>query len=449
MAGWAKLETILYDEITERGEEGCITDGFKEKVKACENDHGKLMEVYRELMSLKVDKGCPYNEPNELDDILALSEGNTENSGFKGNDGELNDRLYGAWLGRSIGCIIGKPFEWYPFISGRDGKEGWEYIKDWLIGADSYPLDYYPPENSKIKREDLNIIFPASCKENVKFIESDDDLRYTVVGLLMSEKYGNKFTPKEVAQMWLETLPAGLTFTSELQTYINTLNCELEDGKEKLEYCRTYLNPYREWIGAQIRADHYGYANAGYPLEAAKTAFNDASYTHTKNGIYGAMFIAATIAAAFTEKDLEKCIDIGLSVVPKTSRLYNEVKTAVKTAKKVTSPEELYHELWKQLGHYYWGHTINNAAAVAAVTVFANGDFKKAVTMAVANGWDTDCNGATVGSIMGAYLGEKALPEDLKKPLNNTLYSLIPGFHPIAVSECAKRSAVVFHKLHG
>ena len=57
-------------------------------------------------------------------------------------------------------------------------------------------------------------------------------------------------------------------------------------------------NPYREWIGAQIRADICGYVPRP-PGAAAKLAFRDASLSHTANGIYGAMWSAALVAAAF------------------------------------------------------------------------------------------------------------------------------------------------------
>jgi ADP-ribosylglycohydrolase len=80
--------------------------------------------------------------------------------------------------------------------------------------------------------------------------------------------------------------------------------------------------------------------------------------------------------------------------------------------------------------------------------VYADGDFEKAITTAVANGWDTDCNGATVGSVMGALLGASNLPAKWIRPLNDTLYSAIPDFHPIPISACAARSCAVYERLH-
>ncbi len=63
------------------------------------------------------------------------------------------------------------------------------------------------------------------------------------------------------------------------------------------EYTSTNRNLYREWIGAQIRADGWGYASAGNPERAAELAYRDACWTHRANGIYGEMMFAAIMAA--------------------------------------------------------------------------------------------------------------------------------------------------------
>ena len=135
-------------------------------------------------------------------------------------------------------------------------------------------------------------------------------------------------------------------------------------------------------------------------------------------------------------------------MIPATSRLYADIRKAMDIARSTETQEELFSRLWAAFGQYNWVHTNNNAAACAAALVFGKGNFTATLSAAVSCGWDTDCNGATIGSVMGALHGAAALPEELKAPLHDTLYSFIPGFHPIAISECARRSLAVYHKLH-
>lgn len=448
MAGWDTLDNLLLEEVNERKEEGCDVSGFRERVTACGGDQDKLMEIYRELQALEVQPDFPYQEPDDLEDILALSTGGKTGRELSVDQNALADKMEGAWLGRCIGCAMGKPLETDPYVGGNADGAGFVHVRRWLEGADAYPLKGYIPRSSRTEAEGLWLICPDSQREQIAFMETDDDIRYLVVGLLIAEQYGNDFTPDDVARIWQTYLPALQCCTAERQAYMNSLHAEIPDQEARWEYYRRHLNPYREWIGAQIRADQYGYVNAGRPLEAAKAAFQDARFTHVKNGVYGAMFMAAVIAAAFAETDPVRCVEAGLAVVPATSRLYADVRRAMDMAQTAETQEQLFSRLWEAYGHYNWVHTINNAAACAAALVFGKGDFIRTLSMVVSCGWDTDCNGATIGSVMGALYGAKAIPEALKAPLHDTLYSFIPDFHPIAISECARRSLAVYHRLH-
>ena len=107
------------------------------------------------------------------------------------------------------------------------------------------------------------------------------------------EKYGRDFTPFDVSRAWLAYQPKDAYCTAERVAF-----CNFVKGFEPPESA-IYKNPYREWIGAQIRADYFGYINPGNPELAAEMAWRDASISHTKNGIYGEMFVAAKGWGAF------------------------------------------------------------------------------------------------------------------------------------------------------
>jgi hypothetical protein len=452
MAGWINKNNLIAEEIKQRGEEGCDISGFYERHTACRGDDTKLDALYADLCALEIDAGFPYREPNGLDEITALRDGNvntpTEEIGA--------DKFYGAWLGRSAGCALGKPLETGHFMGGSGGRQGWENVKLWFSEYGEWPIKYYTPGDSPARKKyGLEVGCPDSQREKIAFMETDDDIRYTVIGLIALEWFGEKFKPFDIGNLWLTKLPYNFVCTAEKQAYLNyAVSGDITDPAERLRFTREYLNPYREWIGAQIRVDAYGYAGAGDPFRAAEMAYNDAAFSHVKNGIYGAMFIAATIAAAFGEADknragLLRCINAGLSVIPKTSRLYADIRRTIEICGEISDTDKLMAMMWKEFDHYHPVHTNNNAAMCAAALLHSDGDYEKAVTSAVYGGWDTDCNGATVGSVMGALLGAKALPEKWIKPLNDTLYSAVVDFHPIKISECAGRMYNIYKKLKG
>ena len=55
-------------------------------------------------------------------------------------------------------------------------------------------------------------------------------------------------------------------------------------------------------------------------------------------------------------------------------------------------------------------------------------------------GWDTDCNGATVGSILGILLGAEKMPEKWISPLNDRVESFVVGYNNSRISDLAKRT---------
>lgn len=442
MIGGIPLKELVENEIFERQQEGCEVPDYTERLKNADND--ELLKIYDELDAIEISENFPFNEPDNLEEILKESDG-CDYKKIPESEGFFS-KFYGAWLGRIVGCIMGKPFEKYPFGAGDGTLDGWQCIKLWQEGnGEKFPPEDYISVNSTAKEQfGWESGCPDSQKENITFAESDDDIRYLVLGLLINEKFGNNFTPNDVANMWHTYLTKNMVFTAEYIAMLNSYVCEIKDKKEQIEFCRKHHNPFREWIGAQIRVDHYGYYNAGDPLTAAKSAFNDAYFSHAKNGIYGAMFFAALIATAFTEKDIEKCIETALKVVPKKSRFYDDISFTIESAKQCKTAEELYEILWEKFRGFSCVHTNNNACVCVGALIMSKDDFVKAVSIAVGAGWDTDCNGATVGSVMGALLGTEAIPDYLSAPLNDTLYSSVINFHPASIRECAERSYKLF-----
>ncbi|MFC5649657.1 ADP-ribosylglycohydrolase family protein [Paenibacillus solisilvae] len=457
MAGWDRLSGLVKLEVKQRLEEGCDAAGFEERVHLAGEDPSKLRNLYEELMALPIRADFPFSEPSDLASICAERPEPLQMAAPCLSDEEWSNKFNGAWLGRSAGCALGKPLEAWAFMYGAFGRAGWHNVKLWFEGADAWPITAYTPAVSRASQTyqlALSKWCRASTREHIAYMETDDDIRYTVLGLRMLEERGAGFESWHVGKLWHEKLSYRQVCTAETQAYLNFAQVTAHNQGEppadwgtQQEWVRTYLNPYREWIGAQIRVDGYAYGAAGSPELAAELAWKDASFSHVKNGIYGAMFCSAMIAAAFAESDPRRIVAIGLSMIPKGSRLASDIRLAIEIADSTADQVELVSRIWEAFKHYDPVHTNNNAALCTAALLHSSGDFEKGITTAVLGGWDTDCNGATVGSILGASLGAAALPASWTKPLNDKLYAEVSGFHPIAISECARRSHSVFRKL--
>ncbi len=449
MAGWDRMDVMLRHELRQLSEEGYLVgDKIRTAASRLATD-ADIEPFFATLRRLPQDPDYPFWEPDDLGRIMKDAMMPVRSDRIPDFD-----HFLGALLGRCIGCSLGKPLEAGPYFwESTKENPGWRNVKRWFEGAGSYPIaDYVPGRSQAEKTFGLYVINPACQKEQIAFMDTDDDIRYTIVSLLLLEKHGLTFDPYDVGTMWHEVLPYRFLCTAETQAYLNFAQIRYHLGAKPAggmsaadhDYVRTNVNPYREWIGAQIRIDGYGYVAAGDPLTAARLAYQDASFSHVKNGVYGAMFFAALIAMALTEDDLDRCLIHALSVIPATSRLHRYLERTIAIAKKAASAERLVEQVWEYLLDFDCTHTINNACCCVAAIVFAKGDFSLAVSTAVLFGLDTDCNGATVGSVMGAFGGADAIPDYWKDPLHDTLYAALPGFHPISIAAVARR----FFALH-
>ncbi|MGW1022514.1 ADP-ribosylglycohydrolase family protein [Streptomyces sp. NPDC002577] len=344
-------------------------------------------------------------------------------------DAALLPRLEAAWLGRATGCLLGKPVEKLPLKGIRalaQATGNWP-LNTWFTAKgvpDALTRTY--PWNRRSA--------PTSLAENIDGMPEDDDLNYPLLDILLLQRYGPAFTTTDVARLWLDELPAGRTFTAERIAYRNLL-----DGIEPPHTAR-HRNPFREWIGALIRADVHGWTHPGDPGAAAAQAHRDAVLTHTANGVYGAMFAAAAIAeAAGGASDVHGCLRAGLAVVPPGSRLARAVRHGIQLAESEGDFDRVVDRLHAAYGTYHWVHVVPNAALLAAALTHADGDFTASICRAVSGGWDTDSNGATAGSLAGLLAGRPdALPERWTAPLKNRLATSVAGFDGIGFDTLAQ-----------
>lgn len=337
----------------------------------------------------------------------------------------LEDKIRGAWKGRIAGCFAGKPVE------GIKTDELDEVLR--LTG--NMPMHRY------ITRADITDEMIEKMRFNldhrnypdcVDAAPADDDTNYTVMYQEIIEKYGRAFTPADILDTWVSVQPKRAYFTAEFTAFVNNIN-----GFEAPDSA-IYKNPYREWIGAQIRADYFGYINPGDPEAAAEMAFRDACVSHTKNGIYGEMYVAALIAICAVETDLETAIKEALKFIPQKSRFAYWVNDIINKFDGGMSEEECFrkiHETWNEYGTNEGVHTLPNIQIVIASLLYGKCDFGKTVCRAVQTGFDTDCNGATAGSVLGMLKGMSVIGNEWLAPFNGRLNTQIFGVGTVEIED--------------
>jgi len=422
---------LIKTELRQRREEGCNVTNISERIaKALEDkapDHA-FQTLYDELLALPIDDAFAYDEPSTLAEIQAARPKYSPNTTVIWDEEVIADQIYGGWLGRAVGCCLGKPVE------------GWkkERIEQYLRDIDALPLDNYIPFSEKM----ISSVLKSSTLGHIRYMDRDDDMDYPILGLLALERKGAAITPRTIANTWVSQMPFGLTYTAEGVAY---RNFALGIWPPHSALVR---NPFREWIGAQIRADIFGYVMPGCSEKAADLAFRDASISHYKNGVYGEMFVAAMVAAAFNETDAEGIVTAGLNEIPANSRLAEAIRDTQawcreELAGRAKNWENVWAKINERYGHYHGVHTINNAALVVLGIYFGIDNFERGIVIATLCGWDTDCNAATVGSILGVKLGANALPEKWTGVLNDRLLSAVRDENDNKLSDLATRTLAV------
>ena len=386
----------------------------------------ELADVFFKIMeSAPMRADYPYEEPDDLEAIRAARPETWREFAPPAHDEALKDKIRGAWLGRICGCLLGKPVE------GMRTPDMHELLRN----SGNFPLARYMTLEDVKKTPRLLERWAkrtwADCLKGCA--PADDDTNYTAMAALgIVGKYGRDFTSDDVATAWMDCQPKNAYCTAERRAFRNFV-IGIRPPRSA-----TYKNPDREYIGAQIRGDYFGYINPGDPETAAEMAWRDARISHVKNGVYGEMFVAAMLAAAAATDDIEAVIQAGLSEIPAKCRLAEAVRTVYGDFKAGLSEAACFDAIagrWDEFKGYDWVHTISNAEIVTASLLYGGGDYGRSVCRAVQTGFDTDCNGATVGSIVGMLRGSAAVGPQWTAPICGTLDTAIFGVNRVSVED--------------
>jgi len=385
----------------------------------------QIAGALKQIQRLAIDKDLAEQEPNSLPKIQALRPDGPRRLWETFDRKQYLDKIEGGLLGRMAGCTLGSVVEFWEIDAMKALAEE--------TGQDFPPTDYwaYVPNPAGLRYR----MMPRNryTRDLMDGVPVDDDIAYTLLGLLIVEDHGVDFTIENVGEAWKKYLPYACTAED---VALKNLKKGIAARKAAERH-----NPFCEWIGADIRSDSWGYMAPGRPAQAAEMAYRDAYISHRRQGIYGEMFFAAAIAAAFAVGHPLEAIQIGLSEIPRNCALSRAVKWALREAPKIRNYRQARDAVDRKFAGLSSVHTINNAC----LTIFGLGiggmDVTRVIGETVAMGMDNDCTAATAGSIVGVVVGKRGVPGHWTKNFNNTVHSYLIGKRRFKITNLVNRFA--------
>ena len=386
-----------------------------------------IAEKLAELRALPDDPALQSTEPDDLEGIRALRPAGVRRQWTSLPEATYRDRIEGAILGRFAGCVLGSIVECWEI----DKMERWAAYNGEAFPPVGYWKQAERPNDLKYQTSPRDTF----TRSKMDGVPTDDDIIYTQLGMLILEDYGPDFSVEDVGAAWMKYLPHAATAEGvalrNLHAGVPPMQAAVVD------------NPFMFWIGADIRSDPWGYAAPGYPEKAAEFAWRDASISHRRNGIYGAMYFSAVIAAAFATGDPLQALEAGLAEIPADCLLARELRWALDSAADIKDYRQARAAVDERFAGMHRIHTINNAALTVWGLTIGGADFTKVISETVAMGLDNDCTAATAGSIFGAAYGKDAIPEHWTRDFNNKVYSYIIGHPQFALDDMVDRYTAI------
>ncbi len=428
----AQLRLVLSD----KADQGHDLAGMEDALASLPDSYDAFVAFSDRIGHLPLRDDWPWDEPVELDAWReACRGGRTAAKAAPAADEPVPAadeavRIETAFLARAAGCVLGKPFEFDPDLAEIEASL--EPVGEW-------PLADYVSEAGVARLRHRIPQWSETARERIRWVAPDDDLNYTLLGMIVLERHGAAFTIEQLRDRWLLHLPIAVTFGPERTMLVRAGSHSLDGGSpEGVARWAMVLNPRDEWCGALIRVDAYGYACPGDPELATELAWRDASFTHRRTGVYAAVFVAAALALAPVCDDPMEMFDGALAFVPPRSRFAAAVADAmtdVASASDWRDGYERVHRRWPEHRHcriYQEVGTLVNTLRFAT-------DPGDAICKQVMQGNDTDSYGATAGSLAGLFFGPGSLEPRWVAPFQDELRTALALFNQRSLQAVATR----------
>ncbi len=187
-------------------------------------------------------------------------------------------------------------------------------------------------------------------------------------------------------------------------------------------------NPHADDIDFQIEADFAGLMSPGMINSAAETANRIGHIMNYGDGVYGGIYVASMYALAFVSDDIEFIVEEALKTIPPESEFYQCIADVIKWYKQNPGDwKSAWFEAQKKWTFdkgcpdgVFRPFNIDakiNAAYIVIGLLYGKGDFGATVDISTRCGYDSDCNPANSGGILGTMLGYNQIPDYWKQEL--------------------------------
>lgn len=267
------------------------------------------------------------------------------------------DKLYGCFLGKTVAGTMGAPFE-----------------------GIKMPLEM------PFRREMIDTMLP------------NDDLDLQVLWLDTVAKYGEDFTSYDLLESFARHCDYSPgEYAVMRKNYERGIYPPLSG-----QFCNDF---YRHGMGCPIRSEIWACLAPLQPKRAAAFASRDGVLDHGEESVFAERFLAAMESAAFEESNLDRLIEVGLSVVPPSCQFRRVVTDTVSWCRQYRDVKLVLRKILFYYGHPDCTNLFQNIGITLAALYLGNLDLIQTAMSALNCGFDTDCTCATAGAIIGLIRG--------------------------------------------
>ncbi|MEM9881910.1 MAG: ADP-ribosylglycohydrolase family protein [Planctomycetota bacterium] len=432
-----QLHGLVHDAVGRLEAAGRDTAGVEDRLAGLPASYDALLGFAESLADLPMRAGWPYAEPLAWADVAASLPPPPETS-----DGwprpvdpqHAADRIRQGWLASVCGCQLGKPLEVQ--ATSAELREAFGRVGQWPID------DYVTPEALRA----LGREHPTGPRRgDVGPAHADDDLNYTVLGMLVLEQHGPGFTQADLRALWENHLPIRMTWGPERRGLAAWAVAANVVPRGETHPLHDLLVMGDTWCGAQIRADAYGYACPGDPLRAAELAYRDATLNHRGTGAFAAAWTAAAIAAAFAVDEPLDTFRVANRFVPPRSRFAEAMAEGLRIVERAADWDAGIVALHNAFRGYDHCRVLQESATLMLTARFAE-SVGHGLCLQVMAGHDTDSYAATAGALLGV-LHDPAGPARLEArwlaPFCGKIDVALAQFHEARLDAIADRLAAL------